>query len=58
MAFEQGAQATGTVQDGHNLRRRNVPDHSGSNGSLTQASPELDNKKSQKAYQVLKMHLL
>ena len=58
MAFEQGAQATGTVQDGQNLRRRNVPDHSGSNGTLTQASPEPDNKKSQKVYQASKVSLL
>lgn len=58
MAFQQDAQATGTAQDGHNLRRRNVPDHGSSNGSLTQAAPEVDNKKSQKVDENMQMQYL
>lgn len=47
MAVVQEGQATGVAQDEHNLRRRNVPDHSSSNGAITQAPQELDQKKSQ-----------
>ena len=48
MAVEQSGQTTGFSQDGHNLRRRQAPDHSGSNGSMTPASHEIDEKKAQK----------
>lgn len=48
MAVEQGGQATGAAQDGHDLRRRNVPDQSGSNGSITQLPQEEDQKKLRK----------
>lgn len=58
MTYQQDAYATATTQDGHNLRRRNVPDHSSSNGSLTQASSEVDNKKAQKVGENMRMQYI
>ncbi len=40
--------ATGAAQDGYDLRRRNVPSPTKSNGSVTSPETETDEKKSQK----------
>ena len=39
---------TGAAQDGYDLRRRNVPSPTKSNGSVTSPQTEIDKKKSQK----------
>lgn len=48
MPVEKDGQTTGVAQDGHNLRRRNVPDQNRSNGSITTRSQGVDEKKSRK----------
>ena len=53
MATKRNGHATGTVQGGHDLRRRNVPASDKSNGSLVREPDTIDIKKSQK---VLEKH--
>ncbi|MCJ1399559.1 Protein O-mannosyltransferase 2 [Xylographa trunciseda] len=51
MATSRASHATGAVQNGHDLRRRNVPISNKSNGSLVQEPDTIDQKKSQKPQQ-------
>ena len=52
MAANRASQATGSLQDGHDLRRRNVPSTSPSNGAVIKSVDSDDEKKSQKVCQV------
>ena len=47
MAANRAGHTTGAVQDGHDLRRRNVPVSDKSNGSLVRHPDIADEKKSQ-----------
>lgn len=52
MAANRASQATGSLQDGHDLRRRNVPSTSPSNGAVIKPVDSDDEKKSRKVCQV------
>ncbi|MCJ1254367.1 Protein O-mannosyltransferase 2 [Lignoscripta atroalba] len=51
MIANNGSHATGTTQDAPELRRRNVPSQSGSNGSAVHSVDAVDDKKSRKPQQ-------
>lgn len=48
MTASRDAYTTSAAQDRSDLRRRNVPNDDGRNGSLTSSYEEIDNKKFQK----------
>lgn len=47
MASDRASIASGAAQDGHDLRRRNVPSPD-TNGSVVPSQKEVDDKKAQK----------
>lgn len=50
MTTPGGAYTTGVLDDGQDLRRRNVPGYNGSNGSvLAKPSDEVDDKKTRQS---------
>lgn len=50
MAADRGVYSTSTAQEGQDLRRRNISSYDSTNGGLTSAYEENDDKKTKQVY--------